>query len=422
MSHAQIKETVLGPLVTRTGFRSSINSLKTFPEYKVEYPRVVVDALADLYREYNRSFAPLIDANREWTTDYRFCKAAPGILNYFGQVDMLGLLQEHADPIEGGTVEAAREFLRYRIFEIENSLATYQLFERAFPNGSDDSFFSIRYRAALDRLRQRFDRPIALLAVTEEKYEAIRAVEFGKSAEERLSSAEVETLSGFQALLGPRDFRLDLAREYLLYVRCSDPIAKLKKPNYFVRQLLLGDERARQLVKERALTLNIDSPEMQYQKRINDTKEYLVAMGMGHLVSCREDFESPVFERYFLSQGMSLDDVTHHRIQLRAKPMKGAYGCYGHVRGFANSEFFRRIRHEIASRGPYIIQPEMSYPMVRDRTGQVYTVMDRVFFGMAEGSPTFLGGFRFLMPANSLEARRGRNHGHDDVIWAEIVS
>lgn len=422
MKHDQVEEADVGPLVTNTDLRSSFGAIKIFPRYKVEYPGVAIGALIQLYREYNRAFGSLVEANREWANDYHFCTSRSGIVNYLVQFDMLGLPLDGIDSIKSGTVEAAREFLRYRIFEIENSLATYQIYERVFAHASGHSLFSERYRIVLDSLRQRFDLPVALLAVTDEKYEALRATEYGKVAGERLSVAEIRELSGFDALLGPRDLEHGTIEGSLLYVRSSDPISRLKDPAHVILQPLLGDEATRQVIKAQTVTLNVDAPDMEFQHRINDTKEYLVAMRMGYLVSSREDFESPAFEQYLRSQELTLDDVIRRTVRLRAKPLKGAYGCYGHIRGFANSEFFRRLRRELDRRGPYVVQPEMIYPMISDRNGKLYTATDRLFFGIVGDDPVFLGGFRFLMPVDSLEARRGRSHGHADAIWAEIVA
>ena len=59
----------LGQVVERTDIRSSIGPFLHFPEHKTEYPQAATEALGRLYEEYNASFLPLVEANREWDTD-----------------------------------------------------------------------------------------------------------------------------------------------------------------------------------------------------------------------------------------------------------------------------------------------------------------------------------------------------------------
>src|SRR3989344_8941089 len=81
---------VLGPVVENADIKSSMGPFRSFPEYKAEYPEVVVKALGNLYQEYNHAFQPLVEANREWDTDYQYCFGPDGKpVNYFVQVDMV---------------------------------------------------------------------------------------------------------------------------------------------------------------------------------------------------------------------------------------------------------------------------------------------------------------------------------------------
>lgn len=422
----------LGSVVPREEIRSSLGPFKTLPDYTVVYPTVVVRALCALYGEYNRAFAPLVEANREWVTDYQYCMQ-DGLtpVNWFVQIDMVGLPKTFLREIAGMPEEVVCEILRKRIFEIENSIAMYQLLENLFSRDGQDSFFKTRFRAALDDLREQTGKPIALLAVTEAKYHAMLASEFGKDAAASLTNAEVRESSGFDALFGPGQFRDYVTAhggqcEYLLYVRSSDPVDKLKQPDLVVDQPLLGDMEMRRLVKAHALTLNVDAPEMGYASRINDTKEYLVSMGMAFLIASNKDLFSSEFRNYLLEQGIDRKAVARGEVKVRCKPAKGAYGCYGHVTGvFARRQFRDVLEQNMHQRGCYVAQPEMAVPVITNTTDEAdretFVYIDRNFFGMVNGRPQFLGGIRNLMPVWTSEARKGRIHGNTSAVYAEIV-
>ncbi len=442
----------LGPVVTRTDIQSSVGPFLMLPEYRTQYPEVVIRALGELYAEYNAAFQPLVEANREWDTDYQYCLHGENksSVNYAVQVDMVGLPDSFLQAVAGLSVADVREALRGQIFEIENSLAMYQFMERIFSKGQQASVFQGRFRAFLDELRARFGMPVALLAVTDQKYEAMRAEEFGKENGEPLSDAEVMCLSGFDRLFGPSDFRRHVeenggACRYLLYARTSDPVAKLKQPALVVEQPLLGDPLMRRVIKAHALTFNVDAPELGYERRINDTKEYAVLMNMAFPARSMTDILSSGldehlsqrkayvdysgvrlsrdFAAYLEAQGVDSARVESGEALLRCKPMKGAYGCYGHVRGALGDKEFRcELRSNIRKRGPYIVQPEMRvFITINETDGQTYTCIDRNFFALTNGQLQFLGGLRSLMPVDSVETRKGRNHGNSSTVWAEVV-
>lgn len=226
--------------------RSSLSPFLFLPAYKIYYPDVVIEALGNLYTEYNRAFGCLIEKNREWDTDYQHCMMGPhgSPVNFAVQIDMVGLPQGFLETAADVSENDMREVLRHSIFEIENSLAMYQVMEYIFSSDSRDSFFKRQFRASLDEIRQRFGMPIALLAATDQKYEAMKESEFGKSPQELLSDAEVMQFSGFDRFFGQQEFREYLAYtsgkcNYLLYARTSDPVAKLKKPDVNVEHPLL---------------------------------------------------------------------------------------------------------------------------------------------------------------------------------------
>lgn len=439
----------LGHLEEGRRIQSSINPLRVFPSYRITYPESVVRVLRELYREYNASFTSLIEANREWAYDYQYCFLAPACPMNFGvQIDMVGLPPEFLYMADSLPARELAVILRRSVFEIENSLAMYQLLEHSFASNGSGSFFGKNFRAWLDGLRRQFSLPIALLAVTHEKYEAMRAIEFGKLPGEVLSDEEVRRLSGFDCLFGPDEFREHVEREgeckYLLYARTSDPVLKLKNPDFRVDHPLLADSEMRRIIRAHSLTLNIDNPSAPYEARINDTKEYMNRLGLTFSVSGLEDLLSPdllawlsnshayedydgprltlQFTAYLKGQEIDPAAVERGEVSLRGKPTKGTYGCYGHVRGALSDRGFRNdLRRNLSKRGPYVIQPEMLIPSVTNQyDGQTFAYIDRNFFGMFDGVPQFMGGFRSMMPIGSIETKNGRNHGSDQTVMAEI--
>lgn len=413
----------LGNIVVRADIQSSLGPFRTLPDYIIRYPKVVIEAMSNLYDEYNRAFAPLVAANREWETDYQYCMPGGVPINWFVQIDMVGLpeafLQEAAEMPE----EIIREILRTRIFEIENSVAMYQLLENLFSRNGRDSFFKTRFRTALGDLRQQLGKPIALLAVAKEKYNAMLESEFGKYyIGEELTDAEVGELSGFDYFFGPKEFLNHFASsggqcEYLLYVRASDPVSKLKNPRSSIMHPLLIDSEMRRIIKQNTLTFNIDDPKMGYERRINDTKEYMTRMGMAFQIRAMTDLRSSEFESFLRAQGFDRPKT----VMLRCKPAKGAYGAYGHIARIMY-EGSKALARGLDEWGDYVVQPEMATPVITDTTdGTAYTFIDRNFFGMVNGRPKFLGGVRNLMPVDTPEARKRRIHGNASAVYAEIV-
>lgn len=425
------RQKTLGPTILRTDIHSSEGPFQYLPDYKTEYPQVVSEALAQLYAEYNLAFAPLVEANREWDTDYQFCLTGPGSspVNYFVQIDMTGLPDDYLRTATNLEVSQVSEDLRGRIFEIENSLAMYQLLMRINSTDGNASNFELRFRNSLEALRQLHDRPIALLAVTEGKYQLMRKSEFGKRDGDSLTDEEVKQLSGFDKFFGPEEFTKYLSENrgncgYLLYVRSSDPVSKLKDPGTAVLQPLLSEPDIRRIIKAHSITINIDNPDLPIgsPRRVNDTKAYLIPMGMAFPVKTYADLKSPGFVAYLKSRGVSSDLIESGKVEVRAKPKLNSYGCYGHLRGnFTDGKFVQKLKQGILKRGPYVLQPEMSNSEIINLTdGKSYLYIDRNFYSLIGGNPVFLGGERTLMPKNSSEAVRGRIHGNASSITAEV--
>lgn len=439
----------LGGVVERNDIQSSIESFHIMPKYRVSYPEVVVQALGRLYAEYNQAFIPALEKNREWASDYKHCMQSGLPVNFAVQIDMVGLPESFLQAAEHMSVEEVVEIFRRRTFEIENSLAMYQLLEVCCSNGTD-SFFKKRFRPVLSKVRKRHGKKVALLAVTQQKYDAMLHSEFGKQPGDAITDDEVRALSGFDRFFGPDSFRQYLAENggkcgYLLYVRSSDPVSKLKDPSTEVDHPLLSDPSMRKLIKANAVTFNVDAPTMDHGRRINDTKEYQSRIGMAFAIDCEDDlftlefsthlyggnayadFSGPrlskAFVAYLEEQGIDPADVESGKQALRFKPSKLAYGCYGHVTGVLTDQKVRgELRRQMRQRGAYVVQPEFPTPKITNVDGATYAYIDRNFMAFIGGKPQFIGGFRSMMPIGCHELKKGRNHGNGSTVWAEIVT
>ncbi len=441
-----------------------IKSLKgpfhRLPQYVTTYPQVVVEALGELFLEYNRGFVPLIESNRIWKEDYRLAAyggSGGSPVNFAVQIDMVGLSEPLLNVLATLPVGVVREFLRGKIFEIENSLAMYQLLEKIFSYSGDKSLFQKKWRKILSAVHRRQKMPVALLAVTEAKYQAMLREEFGLDPEHPFDQSEVGKLSGFSAFMGPDQFRAHLAEnngecKFQLYVRSSDPLSKLENPRSQVDHPLLSDPSMLKVIKEHAITFNIDAKDQHGAARINDTKLYMPRMGMGYYAATMEDVLSqgllahlekmkpvedfsagaifcPMFERYLRSVGCNEEVIQSGDVRLRGKPATGTYGCYGHVRGTVLDSSRHCMRRELADNlrhrpGGYVLQPELPVPRItNEMDGTTYAFIDRNFMGIrGDGKPVYLGGFRTMLPTDSEEVKQGRLHGNGATVWAEIVA
>ncbi|PIW36446.1 MAG: hypothetical protein COW24_05325 [Candidatus Kerfeldbacteria bacterium CG15_BIG_FIL_POST_REV_8_21_14_020_45_12] len=442
-------ELPLGP-VTELAIKSSLSPFQILLEHKVTYPPAIIKALGELYLEYNVAFGQLVDSNNEWSTDYQHGLSGPNNspMNFAVQVDMLGLTPEFILEASDLKPEVIKERIRGMIFEIENSMAMYQFMMR----GGGTTHFTDRYLSVLKEVRERHGRPIALLAVTQDKYLGMMAGEFGKQPGETITNEDVLELSGFDRLFSPDEFRTYIAAndgecEYLLYVRSSDPVSRLKDPRVIVDHPLLSDPELRRVIKANAVTFNVDAPGMPFERQINDTKGYMQKMGIAFEIRQESDLYSSSFaahlsrggsfaeftgtklsddfRAYLNSRGVDLELAESGEIHLRAKPAKGAFGCYGHIsaRLCDGKRFRKELRKSIDQRGSYVVQPELETPRVTDPVSAVeYTYIDRVMLGMRNGMPILMGGFRMLLPIDSAEAKSRRIHGNGATLWAEIRS
>ncbi len=410
--------------------KSSLSPALVFPDLQVKYPENVIKALIKIYEETNNGFKPLIDLNREWSTDYNYCINNHSPTNWIVQVDMCGLPEELINRLGVMPQNEVEAIIKNRIFEVENSWAVYQLLDRVCQKNDMLSFYGKQTRAMMNSIRKESGMPIALLAVTEEKYLGMKATEFGKNPDEPLSQEEVLELSGFDQFFGPTEFINYLSSNngecnYLLYVRASDPIEKLKKPETKVAHPLLGDTELRKIIKKNALTFNIDNPEWDNldKRRINDTKWYMPDMAMAFPIFSLDDLKTTEFANFLSNKGFGIEDLLLDKIVIRAKPAQGTFGCYGHLRGsLANGEFRSNLKKCLRDRGAYMIQIEQEAPTVKHfPTEDEYAFIDRVFLGTIDGKSQWMGGHREFLPCNSQEVKQGRLHGNKQAVYAEIL-
>ena len=133
-------------ILTDDGISSSLSPFKMTDNVK-PLSAVAERKLTEIYRRYNEVFIDLYTANRECEDDYRFNFESSGPINHIVQIDT-----------NGGSSNLKS------IFEIDNSIAMYQMLSKINP------IFYIEWRRLLMYLNQKTGKPIALAAVTQGKY------------------------------------------------------------------------------------------------------------------------------------------------------------------------------------------------------------------------------------------------------------
>lgn len=412
----QVEMATFGTL-THVDLHSAMGPFLFAPEYETAIPPSVIAAVGHLVEMNTDAFAHLVPRNTEGDSlAYQHC-AVPsrGVVEPFFQVDMVATSSDFLTQAAGEDSSQIAAQLKNRIFEFEPSIAMYELIHAFGANGD----LGAHFRRDLDVLRLRHGKRIALLAPTAEKFSAVLASEFGLSEHHGLSQEElsdlVKEVSGFDTVLGPDDFidhlnANDGECEFLLFVRPSDPVAKLKDPTALVNSPLLGDEKLRRIIRRNAITLNIDNPDwgIADPRKIKDSKAALPLLGMGLSLRNRDQVH-----KLDLSVGLQ-----------RAKPRGGVFGAYGQKPIDAQNESHRLwLAEQIELRGPYLIQPEMAPLLIIDSSSsRQFLAMDRLFFSMVSGTASFMGGIRILNPVESSNAKHGRLHGSSDMISAPIVA
>lgn len=390
-------------------------------EGQVRYPLSVQSALIELYKEYNSAFLELVHANIEFPSDYQYALTGPEgtPINFAVQIDMVGLPENFLGTLHDRSPSDIQEFLRHRIFEIENSIAMTPLLSQIGEAANGSSFFRNNWNNLISSVKARHGKRIAQLAVTDEKFKLMSEAELGS---QYFDNERVLAETGFDTFMGPRHLLEELSNsdDYLYFVRASSPVDTLKNPTNTVTTILSNSD-IRQHIKAHSLTFNIDNPDTN-GPIINDTKGYQVPMGMAYYIEHPSDLQDPAFAEFLASRGIDINSNP----KLRGKPAAGVYGCYGHVRGNALSvkKWGRPLEREMQTRGAYVIQPELPQStFINTASGQEYAYIHRIFLGTHDGvNYRFLGGFQNCIPADNMEARKGRIHGNNEAAWREIIS
>ncbi|GAB4218622.1 MAG: hypothetical protein Fur009_0220 [Candidatus Microgenomates bacterium] len=427
----------------------------------VEYPPNVVEAVTLILNHYNSAFDKVLRM-RQPEGSYPLAKFNGEFANLMVQVDMAGLPLRFLEQAKNLSPEEIAELIQRRIFEMENSLAMYNLM-RGFgspDNGEDPdkpysplSFFGVNFDSYLKILKEYFDKGIFLGTATDAKYEAMATSEFGTFPNDLLSMDKeerkklVKSLSGYDGFLSPNGVETILKKNLPIYMRTSYPKVWLIHPgrNTPYNIPLLEDDKIREQLRKLSITPNIDDPRIinfiinglqngslkvdvdengipfigsSFEmtggfcpQTINDTKEYFAYMGfpiVGH------------------SNLETVKELIKNNPNLRFKPLWLHYGCYGHLRpaDFKKpNDFMEALRRNLKMRGPYLIQPEIPPYIVDDPENGQFEVIHRLFFGFnpLEGKYEFIGGLYDALPKESQEAKKGRIHGNKQAVWGQII-
>jgi hypothetical protein len=96
----------------------------------IEYPRVLVEALEEVLKGYNRAFNNVLERRQPGSQNYHFARFdGQNFTNVMVQVDMRGLPLWFLQEAPNYPKELLAEVIKSFIFEAENSLAMYGFME-----------------------------------------------------------------------------------------------------------------------------------------------------------------------------------------------------------------------------------------------------------------------------------------------------
>lgn len=440
-------------------------------EYKVEFPPSLNQAYALLAQKHDDALMLVAKRHAEWKTDYQY---APQSLAF--QIDGPAYPDQFLAYAANISPDVLAEFLQGRIYEVENNIAGYDLNGRLWPDGTTNK----TWHETLEKVRQQTGKKVAVLASTNEKFDALLLSELGKDT--LPSEKETRTRTGFDTFMGPNELIAQYKKydgqnsDYVFFGRTSYPTQWLEDPTTSVHEPFLANPILRQFVRAYAITHNFDNPEHDlYDPRvITDTKAALCLIGAAHLVNTSEDIYSQKFlaflneknigpdkvvflneltpgkikklgknlERYLFNyprsamlvpqllthlEGRGVDPnlVANGSQLFRAKPLRRHYGAWGHIRGVIHgATFVSKLMKDSEIRGPFVIQPELqNFQIIDKNTAIEYLVIDRVFFVRApDGELKRMEGIRTHMPKNSPEGQKNAVHDGKFTLDAPIVA
>lgn len=408
----------------------------TYPESVVKFPRKLLDAFSRFLVRYNTAFELLVEQNRESETDYQYCFVNGKFINRFVQVDFRTPTQHFLNRVDLLSDEELDQWVESNVFEAENNLARLPLLARMFRRNGDESFFAKRYGQSLEHIRRTTGMPIALVAVTDEKYVNILREEFGiqdATPETRLPQEFVREISGYDMVIGPAEterlIKSGEIKNILVYGRTSPPLSALRDPKLLseLHVPLLDNAEYRRALRAQSLTPNFDSYSADPDTVLNDTKAYQEALGIAVPVRNLDDLTLTHFMEYLHRR--RIEPEHYGMYKLRLKPNL-RYGGYDHIRGIPisaelNADQAREIE-EALRYGTHYGQVEVFPTRIKNRrNGELCRSIERGFFAI-EGDRAenvrFLGSFGDMLLEDSVEAQKNTIHGQNDARWREGIS
>lgn len=437
-------------------------------EYKVHYPKSLIEGYKIACEQYDQQFMRLVNRHTIWATDYQY---APFTLAF--QVDGPAYPEAFLKQAEFISPSVLAEFITKRVFEFEANIAAYGLNGRLWPDGTTNQ----TWHAALEAVRQRTGKKVAVLAGTEQKLDEMIMYEMGITRDQITSGEVVQAMTGFDSFLGPNDL-ISLYQKYkgndcpyVFFGRTSRPKSWLRNPSNQVDEGFLAHPEILRYVRAHAITHNFDDPTLPNTDHaiIMDTKEALVLAGAAYPVTQPCDIYSQEFLQCLANNGISVDEIVEGTLspgkknklggiflnfpsesllseslvshlqargsnpalvasgeqKVRAKPLKQHYGIYGHQVGSINrAKFLNKLMEQVKLRGGYIIQPEFSNLHIVDSANPLesYVAIDRVFFVRgADGQLHSMESCRSLMPAQSYEGKKNNVHEGSHTKCARIA-
>lgn len=432
----------------------------------------LVESLAAIYQEFQDKFKLPKEA-REFDTDYQY-SLAKGTAMPAVQIDMAALSPDEIQAALKMSTTERHDFLIGKIFEIEGSIAAYgmlsNLFNQTAAKNINSSDWGVNWRKMIDSYRTTYQKPVVLLAASQEKYESMLGYEFGLTAEQIAAGLhptpeQVKLITGFDDYWGPAAYQnyveqlpawtgQNLPAEHpLLYVRASNPVEKMKDPSFELKDSILDNPKLRQLIRAFSLTTNIDNPSAPFSSHVNDTKSYMSAMNLAFEVN----LEDPDVKLWISNQtnsngsgslklmGKNKDNTFILRLRdflvsrgidpegdfyLRAKPMVDVFGGYGQLKlKFQSGRPGKMniLEREMLQRGPYVLQPELISNSRIDAAATEHREIWRLFFGSLATEPENkqifpIAGLVNSIPATSIEIRGKveRVHGNIGASFREV--
>ncbi len=469
------EETIKTPQTSHLGQISKLTPMyegETPPlalrNYRVKYPLSLIQAYQIACSDYDMEFMKLVEKSKLWPTDYQYAN-----YTFAFQVDGPAYPDDFLKTAAEVNPKDLVGLIKTRAFEFESNIAMYDLNHRLWPDGTTNQ----TWHWALDNIRKKTGKKVAVLAGTEQKLNEMLMYELGIDRNHLLSEEEIKAKTGFDNFLGPNDLVDQFNKyggndsDYIYFGRTSRPKTWLKDPTTHIDEGIFADPNILRFVRAYAITHNFDDPNLPLNDPsiMMDTKEALLGIGSAYLVTHPKDVYSNQFIQHLTQNGIDMEDVhsgkltpnqkkklgeiflkfpseellsesliTHliyrgsdpleiangHK-KVRGKPLKLHYGCYAHITGQINrATFLNELVRQINIRGYYIIQPEFNNLIIVDdqNDNESHIAIDRVFFVRDEyGNLIPMESCRSLMPKSSPDGQKNNVHEGAHTKCAPII-